>query len=82
VEVGGATYYTQDPKRMRSLITHKPPGPGDLYENVDRIPLYDAAGSLTDFAIGATHHRPRPPVEVDEFDMSIGQFNLITDVGS
>jgi len=76
VEVGGQLLHTQTPKRMRSRITHKPPGPGDYYENIDRIPLYDAAGNQTPFAIGATRHRPRPPVEIDEFPFSIGEIEL------
>ena len=34
------------------------------------------------FFLGSTRHRPSPPVEIDRFDYSIGQFDLITPMGA
>ena len=52
---------------MSSVINHKPPAPGDTYENPEKIQLLDANGNLTGFSIGAGRHTPRPPVEIDYF---------------
>ncbi len=60
IHVGGQVFFTQDPKRMSSLIHHKPPAPGDFYENLQQIQLYDASGNPTPYFLGATHHQPRP----------------------
>ena len=30
IEVAGQTFFTIVPKRMETLIRHKPPGPGDV----------------------------------------------------
>ena len=82
VEVGGEVFYTIQPKRMSALITHKPPGPTDLYENLQDIQLYDAAGNATGFFLSATRHRPQPPVEIDEFDFSIGEVEISGPMGA
>ncbi len=39
-------------------------------------------GFPTGFFLGATRHRPRPPVEIDEFDFSIGAMDLILPDGT
>ncbi|MFQ5495373.1 MAG: hypothetical protein ACE5EX_08330, partial [Phycisphaerae bacterium] len=77
----GLVLHSVTPKRMRSRIAHKPPGPGALYENVEQIALLDPSGRPSGFFLGATRHRPSPPVEVDQFDFSIGQFELLTPTG-
>jgi len=64
VEVGGQLMYTAKPKRMSTLITHKPPAPGDVYENPDRIPLLDADGNETGFYLGAARHEPNPGARI------------------
>ena len=46
---------------MSSLIAHKPPGHGAMYENAENIPLVDAEGNETGYHLGATRHTPRPP---------------------
>ncbi len=73
----GQTFYTIDPKRMSGQITHKPPGPLDFYQNLQEIQLYDAEGNQTEYFLGTTRHRPRPPVEIDEFDFSFGVLDLV-----
>ena len=81
IEVGGELYYPVRPKRMTSLITHKPPGPGDVYFGRDEIPLVDAAGNQTPFVLSGTWHEPNPPIEVDEFPFSLGNMELVTPQG-
>ena len=76
VEAGGQTFYTVVPKRMSSVITHKPPGPTDYYQNVEKIPLLDANGNPTGYYLGPGQHQPQPPVEVDVFEYSIGALVL------
>ena len=61
IDIGTQTFFTTAPKRMSTVITNKPPAPGDVYENLDRIPLFDAFGNDTGFSIGATRHAPNPP---------------------
>jgi hypothetical protein len=77
VTVAGQTFYTVQPKLMNGQITHKPPGPMDWYQGVEDIPLVNEFGFPTGYFMGATRHRPRPPVEIDEFDLSIGVLQII-----
>ncbi len=72
IELGGQLYYTIDPKRMSSLITHKPPGPGDLYENLQQIELYDENGEPTGFFLGATRHVPHPEIAIIRIAKGLG----------
>ncbi len=60
IHVQGLVFHTQEPKRMSSVITHKPPAPGDTYENPDKIPLLDEFGNETGITIGAGSHTPNP----------------------
>ena len=41
IEVGGQTFITAQPKRMRTIITEKPPGPGDTYADPQILELLD-----------------------------------------
>jgi len=45
---------------MSSRITHKPPGPTDVYENPERIPLFTSYGFPTGYYLGAARHTPNP----------------------
>jgi hypothetical protein len=76
IEVGGRTFLTVDPKRMRGQITHKPPASIDFYEGVEDIELYDENGNPTGYFLVATRHRPRPPVEIDRMPFSIGALEI------
>ena len=58
----GMTFHTITPKRMSSQNSHKPPGPGAVYESPQRIRLYDENGRPTVFFIGTTRHQPKPLV--------------------
>ncbi len=60
VQVGDRILHTQIPKRMSSIITHKPPGPGDTYEDPSKIPLLNEDESDSGFSIGGGRHIPNP----------------------
>jgi hypothetical protein len=45
---------------MESLITHKPPNPGDTYNNPDVIQLYDENENPFPIRIGSAQHVPNP----------------------
>ena len=78
----GTVLHNQTPKRLSSVINHKPPAPGDLYEGLQDTPLFFANGEPSGFALGAARHRPRPPVEVDQFEITSAQMELIAPDGS
>jgi len=58
--VGAVLLYNLLPKRMSAVITDKPPGLGNTYEDVRRVELYTASGEPSGFSLGATRHTPRP----------------------
>jgi len=60
LKVGEQVLHTRNPKRMSTVITHKPPAPGNVYENREEIELYDAAGNPTGIYLGAGRHEPNP----------------------
>ena len=62
IDVGGLKFHTITPKRMSSQISHKPPGPGAVYENPQIIELYDENGRPSGYFLGATRHQPNPLV--------------------
>ncbi len=68
----GQTFHTINPMRLSSIITHKPPAPTDIYENLQDIQLYDENGQPTDFFIGAIHYRPNPCLRCSDFDQTNG----------
>ena len=52
--------HNQTPKRLSSVINHKPPGPGDLYEGLQNTPLFFPNGEPSGFVLGAARHLPVP----------------------
>jgi hypothetical protein len=60
--------HTITPKRMSSVISRKPPGPGAVYENREDSQLYFPDGSPSGYWLSATHHRPRPQCERGDTD--------------
>jgi hypothetical protein len=67
VELTGRTYHAHQPKKMRTRITHKPPGPGTVYEYPEAIELYDEREQSTGIRIVKTRHIPVP----DECNLAI-----------
>jgi hypothetical protein len=83
VQLGDTVLHTEVPKHMASMISHKPPAPGDVYENPDTIPLLDANGRPSGFSIGPAKHVPRPHVvEHDDFPNTQAQVTLVGPDGS
>ncbi len=70
------------PKRMCSMISHKPPGPGTVYESPNKVPLCLADGTASGYSLCATRHWPNPPVEIDRFDHTLGDLTLMMPDGS
>ena len=64
------TLHTEQPVRWVSQISHKPPGPTDIYESLEPIDLFDAAGNFTGLYLGATHYQPNPCVKCSDVDES------------
>ena len=82
VDVGGMTFYTNVPKRMSTVITHKPPGPLDFYQGLQDIPLVNEFGFDTGYFLCASSHRPNPPVEYDNYEFSKIALDLVLPDGS
>jgi len=80
LEVGGVVLRTTEPKRMETVIRHKPPKEGDTYENPEWIPLVDLNGRHTGFFVGPAFHIPTPLpkiVEVDVFPDTLAKVTVI-----
>jgi len=78
VTMSGQTFHNGAAKHLSSVITHEPPGAGDVYENLSTTPLLDASGNPTVFSLKTTRYRPNPPTEVDVFNHSKCQFQIAT----
>ncbi len=82
INVAGQTLHPASPLLMKSVITHKPPAPGDTYVNPFTTPidLLDANGNPTGIRIVREVHTPVPPVEVDTFPNTTAQVTLTNTV--
>jgi hypothetical protein len=54
IEFAGFQLHNADPMHISSVISSKPPGENDLYENREGLELYDVNGNPTGFLIGAS----------------------------
>jgi hypothetical protein len=63
VLVAGQVLHNRDPIPMQARITHKPPRPGETYENpfAQPVRLYDVNGNPTEIYIVREVHTPIPP---------------------
>lgn len=80
----GITLHNHAPKRMKGRIYNKPPREGDPYASFDFIPLYDQGENLVAVA-GPGYHiptRPKKPVELDLFPLSVARIDLRIPAGS
>ena len=75
IEVGGmanrVVLHTEEPSRLRGVITYKPPRPCEAYESVERVELYDEDGNATGIYVLRTVVHPNPceePTEACCFD--------------
>ncbi|MCP4044810.1 MAG: hypothetical protein GY732_02330, partial [Gammaproteobacteria bacterium] len=78
----GTVLHNREPKRLSSVIRHKPPAPGDQYEGLGKIQLYFANGEPSGFVLGAARHIPRPVVEIDQFETTSAVIELLAPDGS
>jgi hypothetical protein len=78
IHVGGHVFHPRTPVHMASVITHKPPGPGDTYVNPfdQPVELLDENGNPTGIKILKEVHTPNPPKEVDVFPVSLAQITV------
>jgi|GEM_PF-3499819 len=81
VQVGGAIYHADKPKRMQAVIHHKPPETGVVYEFPEVIDLLDESEKPTGIRIVKVVHTPNPPHEVDVFPISLAQITIATPNG-
>jgi len=81
VEILGQVYHNLVPKRLRTVIDYKPPRWGQMYESPEKILLFDEAGNLAPFSIGAGRHAP-DPIEIDFFPDTLAVAELLTPFGS
>jgi hypothetical protein len=58
VEVNGQVFHSHDPKHMQATITHKPPGPGDKYETLAVVELFDENEKPTGIRVSKVSHTP------------------------
>jgi len=78
ITMSGQTLHNGEAKHLTSVITHEPPGAGDVYQNLLATPLLDAGGNPTGFLLKTTRYKPNPPTEVDIFNHSRCQLQLTT----
>ncbi len=75
----GTVLHNGEPKHLETIITHKPPATAEAYEAPDVIPLLNAQGQESGYALGSATHVPDPPptaLEIDDFPESLGTFTL------
>ncbi|MBI4546959.1 MAG: hypothetical protein HY707_03205, partial [Ignavibacteriae bacterium] len=78
VKTGIGALYGKTPVKMQSKITHKPPAPGETYQNLtaQSIELNDADGNPTGIRLIHARHMPNPEPEIDEFSVSLAVISL------
>jgi hypothetical protein len=64
----GLTLQNEGPMHISTIITYKPPGSEDLYENLQEIELYDETGQSTGIFLTASNYRTNPCVRCSDFD--------------
>lgn len=82
LEMLGQRFYNVAPLHWEGVLSEKPAGRQDTYENRESIQLFDAAGNPTDFHLGRGRLRPNPPVEVDIFENPLCWLDLRIPDGS
>ena len=75
--VAGQTLHMTNPIHMASVISHKPPRPGDVYKppQPQTVPLFNVNNQLVAWLTHA-EHVPEPPREVDTFTLSQAELTL------
>ncbi|MCJ7692528.1 MAG: DUF6073 family protein [Sedimentisphaerales bacterium] len=82
LEVNGQRFYNAQPLRWIGTLTEKPPGPDTVYDSLQDVNLYDANDTATGSSLGGnTWCKPNPVVEIDVFDVSLCDIELLTPSG-
>ncbi len=68
LDVAGQQLYGENPMRCIATLSHKPPAPGDVYENQTQIRLLNELGEVSGVRLGPGRIRLNPIVEVDVFE--------------
>jgi hypothetical protein len=68
ISAPGLTLHNEGPMHISTIITHKPAGLEDLYENLQEIELYDENGQSTGIFLTASYYRLNPCVRCSDFD--------------
>jgi len=68
ISVPGLTLHNKVPMHISTIITYKPAGLEDLYENLQEIELYDENGQSAGIFLTASYYRPNPCVRCSDFD--------------
>jgi len=66
----GLTLHNEGPMHISTIITHKPAGLEDSYENLQEIELYDEIGQSTGIFLTASNYRLNPCTRCSDFDES------------
>lgn len=82
LNLAGQHLYGEGPMRCTGRLSHKPPAPGDVYENQTQIRLLNDVGQLSGVRLGPGRFRLNPVVEVDVFEAAICLLELIMLDGS
>jgi len=79
VMVGGQVYHNIYPLRIFERISHKPPEPGNIWESMGGVQLYDTGGNPTRYYVDAAAYEANavPPICGDaEHPYPVGDLNL------
>jgi hypothetical protein len=78
IRLGPLVLHPAQPLRMRGVIRHKPPAPGDTYVNpfTQPVELLDENGNPTGIRIIREVHTPNPEKERDFFSYTQGKINI------
>lgn len=76
LNLAGQHLYGEGPMRCIGRLSHKPPAPGDVYENQTQIRLLNDVGEWSGVRLGPGRFRLNPIVEVDVFETAICMLDL------
>jgi hypothetical protein len=84
IAIGQQVLVPPQPLHIESVITHKPPAPGEAYQGLlaQPVPLLDASGRNTGFQISREIHIPNPPREIDKFAATQAEITLQLPTGA
>jgi hypothetical protein len=82
LNLAGQHLHGEGPIRCIGRLSHKPPAPGDVYENQTQIRLLDHLGQWSGARIGPGRFRLNPIVELDVFETAMCMLDLIMPDGS